>query len=96
MGPLLTVKWGQEPSTEPTLGTELARLDHTNAVEAVAFSPDSAQIATVSEGSAWVHALAADLVVEQALARMTRNLTPEEWQRYFPEEPRRRTHPGLP
>jgi WD40 repeat protein len=64
---------------------------------AVAFSPDGFRMATGSDdGSARVWIVETTQLIEQALERLTRNLTDREWRRYFGAEPRRRTRADLP
>jgi hypothetical protein len=35
-------------------------------------------------------------LIDEACARLTRNLTPEEWRQYLGDEPYRKTCPNLP
>jgi WD40 repeat protein len=73
-------------------GTEIARLDHDDSVSAVAFSPDGTRVATgSSDGSAQVWWADHDQLIDQAVGRLTRNLTQQEWRRYFRDEPYRKT-----
>jgi hypothetical protein len=73
-------------------GTEIARLDHGSLVPAVAFSPDGTRVATgSSDGSAQVWWADHDQLIDQAVGRLTRNLTQQEWRRYFRDEPYRKT-----
>ena len=78
-------------------GAEISRLDHDGAVNAVAFSPDGARVATgSSDGSARVWYADHGQLIEQAVGRLTRNLTSQEWKRYFRDEPYRKTRADLP
>src|SRR5262245_6714440 len=76
---------------------EVVRLAHPTAVNAVAFSPDGHHLTTASgDPLAPAHTVrewlwqAGDLVAE-ACARLDRNLSQEEWQRHFGNEPYRKT-----
>ena len=61
-------------------------------VSAVAFSPDGTRVATGSgDGSAQVWWADHDQLIDQAVGRLTRNLTQQEWRRYFRDEPYRKT-----
>ena len=79
-------------------GAEIARLNHDSAVTAVSFSPDGRYIATASvDGTAEIRYVFTSDVFAQACARLTRNLTLREWQRYIGDsEPYDRTCPNLP
>ena len=72
-------------------GAEISRLDHEDTVHAVAFSPDGTQVATGSDDrSARVWCADRGQLIEQAEGRLTRNLTQQEWRRYFRDEPYRK------
>ena len=78
-------------------GAEISRLDHGGLVRAVAFSPDGTRVATGSaDGSARVWVGGRNQLIEQAERRLTRNLTQQEWRRFFHEEPYRKTRADLP
>ena len=78
-------------------GAEVSRLDHDAPVNAVAFSPDGTRVATgSSDGSARVWYADRRRLIEQAEGRLTRNLTRQEWGRYFRDEPYRKTRADLP
>ena len=73
-------------------GAEISRLDHEGGVYAVAFSPDGTRVATGSrDRSARVCCVDRGQLIEQAVGRLTRNLTKQEWRRYFRDEPYRKT-----
>jgi len=78
-------------------GAEISRLDHDGPVDAVAFSPDGTRVATGSwDNSARVWVNDHSQLIEQAEHRLTRNLTQQEWRRFFREEPYRKTRADLP
>jgi WD40 repeat protein len=81
---------------DSTTGAELCRLDHDGPVRAVAFSPDGTWVATSSsDGSARVWVAEHGQLIEQAKGRLTRNLTRQEWHRFFRNEPYRKTRSDL-
>jgi WD40 repeat protein len=64
-------------------GAQLARLDHDGPVSAVAFSPDGTKVATASQDrSARVFEATPNLLINRALAVMTRPLNTAELLRY--------------
>jgi WD40 repeat protein len=78
-------------------GTEISRLEHGDSVYQVRFSPDGTQLATASgDHTARLWPASQHRLVEQAAARLTRNLTEHEWKRYFPGQPYRKTRGDLP
>jgi len=78
-------------------GAELCHFDHGGPVRVVAFSPDGSQVATGSDdGSAQVWVADCEGLLRQAEARLTRNMTAQEWRRYFRDEPCRKTRADLP
>ncbi|MGB3670608.1 MAG: hypothetical protein WA984_10880, partial [Phormidesmis sp.] len=79
-------------------GAEIARLNHNDTVRSVSFSPDGRTLATASaDGTAQIRYVFTQDVLTQACARLTRNLTLREWQRYLGDsEPYRKTCPNLP
>ncbi|HEX6448084.1 MAG TPA: WD40 repeat domain-containing protein [Trebonia sp.] len=95
----MAASWAHGPCPAGPLasGAEICRLDHDGPVNAVVFSPDGTRVATVSDGGS-VRVWYADhsQLVEQAMGRLTRNLTRQEWSSYFRGEPYRETQAGLP
>jgi WD40 repeat protein len=82
-------------------GVEISRLDHDLPVYAVVFGPDGTRVATASHsvdhvGSSRVSYADHTLLIEQALGRLTRNLTRQEWSSYFHGAPYRKTRADLP
>ncbi|MEU6431274.1 trypsin-like peptidase domain-containing protein [Microbispora sp. NPDC046973] len=76
---------------------ETHRLYHGNAVYAVAFDPGGVRLATgCSDHTVRVWDLRAETLIEQARARLTRNLTPQEWERYMPGTPYQKFRHDLP
>ena len=59
-------------------------------------SPSGRYLLTRSsyQNSAWL--IDSDRLVTDACSRLSRNLTQQEWQQYFDDEPYRATCPNLP
>ena len=75
-----------------TTGMQLAYLQHEDSVTAAAFSPDGTYLATASEdGTARIWTWQTKDLLAAASARLTRDLTADEWQSYIGDEPYRRT-----
>src|SRR6266496_3248733 len=82
---------------ETSSGKQIARFTHDESVSAIAFSPDGKYLATASmDGIARLWLWRSEDLLIEAQARLTRNLTPAEWQQYLGEEPYRKTCPNLP
>jgi WD40 repeat protein len=82
---------------EPASGRELARLEHPQEVRKVLFSPDGSRLAASSRDDQvrlWHWRL--DDLMAAACARLSRNLTLEEWRQHLGDEPYRPTCPELP
>jgi WD40 repeat protein len=78
-------------------GAEVARVRHDGLITDIAFSADGARLITASQDrSAQVWRWRPHDLIELACARLTRNLTEEEWRRYLGDEPQRKTCPELP
>ncbi len=77
-------------------GGEVSRMKHDGDVYSIVFSPDGKYLATAGrDKTARVRVWRPEDLMAQACSRLTRNLTCEEWQKYLPEEPYRKTCPGL-
>jgi WD40 repeat protein len=81
---------------EAATGRALARMPHESEVNAVAISSDGKRLVAVSGGRAWRWLLLPEDLIAEACARLTRNLTLQEWQQYLGDEPYRKTCPNLP
>jgi hypothetical protein len=62
----------------------------------VAFSPDGRHFASAGGSTVRVCPWQPDHLVAEACARVTRNLSQEEWTQYLGDEPYRQTCPDLP
>ena len=65
----------------------------------MAFSPDAMRVATSSPSlycGTQIWCTDHSQLTEQALGRLNRNLTQQEWRRYFGDEPYRKTRADLP
>ena len=79
-------------------GEALSELAHGGDVWDLGFSPDSRWLITASaDHTARVWPLRPDDMIEEACARLTRNLKQEEeWKQYMRGKPLRKTCPNLP
>jgi WD40 repeat protein len=78
-------------------GRPLAQLPDSGYIRAAAFSPDGRYLLTGSDdGSAALWLWRSDDLRDQACARLTRNLSHEEWARWFGKESYRPICPNLP
>ncbi len=78
-------------------GVEIGSIIHDQVVTRVAFAPDGKALATASDdGVVQVSLWRPQGLLDEACARLTRNLTPEEWRQYLGNEPYRKTCPNLP
>jgi len=72
-------------------------MPHPDTVKGITFSPDGKYLATASaDQTVRVQSWQPEGLVEEACARLTRNLTSMEWQQYLGDEPYRKTCPNLP
>jgi WD40 repeat protein len=77
-------------------GVETACPDDEHPVYHVAFSRDGTRLVGGDNNDGvrvWV--IGRDQLIEQALSRLVRNLTVQEWHRYIPGQPYRKTHQEL-
>ncbi len=78
-------------------GEEVARLDQPDALSDIIFAPDGRWLVTAGwHQSAAMWAWRPEDIVSDACARLNRNFSLDEWNKYFPEEPYRCTCAGLP
>jgi WD40 repeat protein len=78
-------------------GEQLAAMAHDKPLNGLAFSPDGHYLATASNDRTvrlWAPVLQDP--VQAACARVTQNLTPEQWRQYLGDEPFSKTCPDLP
>ncbi|MFW5942845.1 MAG: WD40 repeat domain-containing protein [Chloroflexota bacterium] len=69
---------------------------HSNIVWDLSFSQDGQILATGSaDGTAFLWDVDLQSLTEQACQHAGRNMTPEEWEHYFGDEPYRATCPTL-
>jgi WD40 repeat protein len=69
---------------------------HLRPITKVTFSPDGHLLATSSEDwTAQIWPWQPNDLISEAQARLTRNLTPAEWQQYLGNEPYHKTCPAL-
>lgn len=78
---------------EVSTGREIARINDSESV--LSFRFDGLLLTLGDKGVSVKKWLPAD-VINEACARLTRNFTVEEWQRYLPDEPYHRTCENLP
>jgi uncharacterized protein with WD repeat len=82
---------------EVASGGEIARMDHECEIRVVAFSRDGRYLVVEGQdGMVWLHLWRPEDLVAEARSRLTRNLTYDEWRRYFPGEEYRKTCENLP
>jgi WD40 repeat protein len=80
---------------EVTTGQEFARMQHEKPLYSVAFGPDGRYLAAAgADGTVGVHFLRSEDMIAEAAFWLIRNLTYQEWQRYLPDEPYRKTCPS--
>jgi WD40 repeat protein len=73
-------------------GIEIGRIIHDQSVTGVAFTPDGNAVLTAGdEGVVQISLWRPQDLLDEACARLTRNLTPEEWRQYLGDEPYRKT-----
>jgi WD40 repeat protein len=79
-----------------TRNSEVARVPPEWWLDKAVFSHDGRYLATSSKDTTEIWILDPEELVDAACARLTRNLTLEEWQQYLGDEPYRKTCPNLP
>jgi WD40 repeat protein len=92
-----TVTHGHLTVWETAKGTPLAQLPDAGYLDTAAFSPDGRYLlAGYQERSAALWLWRSTDLADQACARLTRNLSREQWTRWFSKEPYRKTCANLP
>jgi WD40 repeat protein len=77
---------GTATLVEVSTGREVARIRHEGDVSQVAFSPDGRYLATAGGNDVYVLPLDIEELFARVCARLTRNLTHQEWNRYIGSE----------
>ena len=80
-------------------GAEICRLDHEGRVGRSYSAQTGSRVATGSPSlycGTQIWCTDHSQLTEQALGRLNRNLTQQEWRRYFGDEPYRKTRADLP
>lgn len=92
-----TLTHGHLTVWDASTGARLAQLPDMGYLRAAAFSPDSRYlVAGYDERSAALWLWRSSDLRDEACARLTSNLTHDEWQRWFPGKPYRQICPNLP
>ncbi len=93
-----TITHGRLVIWDAVSGVRIGQLPDTGSyIRAAAFSPDGRYLLTgYDERSAALWLWRASDLRDQACARLTRNLSREEWGRWFPGQPYRQSCPNLP
>ena len=78
----------KNPGAEP-----LVLRGHEDVIHALGFAPDGRLVTAGYDKTARVWELSVPRLISQAKIVAGRDLTPEEWERYFPGQPYRRTFP---
>jgi len=96
-GSLATITHRRLTVWDGVTGAHLAQLPDAGYLPAAAFSPDGRYLLTgYDERSAALWLWRSSDLRDQACARLTQNLSHEEWEGSFPKQPYRQTCPGLP
>ena len=92
-----TVTHGRLTVWDATTGARLAQLPDVGYLHSAAFSPDGRYLLTgYDERAAALWLWRSSDLRDQACARLTRNLSHDEWNRWFPKQPYRQICPNLP
>ncbi len=75
---------------------EVARMGHASAVFGLGFSADGKDLAVRVDHDIWLEHWRREDLLSATAERLARNLTPDEWRQYIPEESYRATFPALP
>jgi WD40 repeat protein len=92
-----TITHGQLTVWDAVTGARLAQLPDAGYLRAAAFSPDGRYVlAGYEERSSALWLWRSSDLRDQACARLTHNLSRDEWERWFPKQPYRQTCANLP
>ncbi len=92
-----TITSGRLTVWDGSTGTASAQLSDAGYLRSASFGPDGRYLLTGSnEGSAALWLWRSGDLRDQACARLTRNLSHDEWSRWLSRQPYRRTCPNLP
>jgi WD40 repeat protein len=92
-----TVTDGHLTVWDGVTGVRVAQLPDAGYLRVAAFSPDGRDVlAGYDQRSAALWLWRSGDLREQACARLTQNLSHEEWERWIPKQPYRKTCPNLP
>jgi WD40 repeat protein len=102
-GRWLATAAGNPPGTgkvylwETATGQAIVEMAYDNWVNSIAFSPDGRWLANGGgDRLVRIWLIQPEDLINEACARLTRNLTQAEWRQYLGDEPYRRTCPNLP
>lgn len=92
-----TVTHGHLTVWDAVTGARVAQLPDAGYLRVAAFSPDGRDVlAGYDQRSAALWLWRSGDLREQACARLTQNLSHDEWERWIPKQPYRKTCPNLP
>ncbi len=92
-----TLTHGRLTVWDAVTGARLAQLPDVGYLHSAAFSPDGRYLLTgYNERAAALWLWRSGDLRDQACARLTRNLSHDEWKRWFPKQPYRQICPNLP
>jgi WD40 repeat protein len=81
---------------ESNSGREVTRLAHQDPVLSVAFTPDGRRLGIASGSAVNMSPWKPEDIISYVCRHLSFNLSREDWQRYLPREPYRKTCPNLP